>query len=262
MNITEIFDEIAVRMRSDFEEARKATENRGIKGESFENAFKDFLENYLPKNLNISSGILVDSIGNSSRQLDIIISDDLKTPIFYSNGRNRVIPIEATYSVIEIKAKLDITELEKTIQNMLSVKDLVKKAFYNTNNGVISKKVQLYGQEWDIWPVNYYIFAYDSIELETIGNHLLTAIKKYNLPVYKRIDAVCVLDKGVICNMSPGGMVDATPAPDSNLFVCKTKRSLLLFYSLVSNYFNQAWMPNFRFKDYLGFLKFGEENLR
>lgn len=45
-------------------------------------------------------------------------------------------------------------------------------------------------------------------------------------------------------------------ATRSSWQICRTSRSLLLFYALLSNYFNQAWLPNFRFKDYLGNLEF------
>jgi len=60
-------------MRADFDETRKASEHSGFKGESFEEHFRSFLRKYLPKSLDISTGILVDAKGNSSRQLDVII---------------------------------------------------------------------------------------------------------------------------------------------------------------------------------------------
>jgi hypothetical protein len=137
---------------------------------------------------------------------------------------------------------------------LLSVKKLVKSAYYKFK-GPISRTVNLYGREWEIWPVNYYIFAYNSIELETLGGHLKAL--NTGLPEHSRIDTICVLDKGVICNQNDDGMVDALPQPGSKLFVCNTNRALLLFYALISNYLNQAWLPDFRFKDYLGLIAFG-----
>jgi hypothetical protein len=67
---------------------------------------------------------------------------------------------------------------------------------------------------------------------------------------------VCVLDRGVICNRALDGTFDGLPTPTSSLFVCNTNKSLLLLYTLASRYFNQTWLPSFRFKDYLGEMTF------
>src|SRR2546425_386352 len=107
MNLHEIFDNVARRMRADFEEAHVAMNHPGLKGNAVEESFRQFLRDYLPKALDISTGILVDSEGNQSRQLDVIISDAAKTPIFYRSGETRIIPIECAYSVIEVKSFLD-----------------------------------------------------------------------------------------------------------------------------------------------------------
>ncbi len=126
MKIAEIFDEVAKQMRSDFEKAQKAVNQPGLKGASFEETFRTFLKEYLPRSLDISTGVLVDSLGSISRQLDVIISDSAKTPIFYQSGNTRVIPIECAYAVIEIKAYLNANELKKVFQNMESVRNLKK----------------------------------------------------------------------------------------------------------------------------------------
>lgn len=62
MSIIEIFYEIAKQMRSDWNKARSATNHPSLKGASIETAFRDFLKHYLPKSLDISSGVIVDSI--------------------------------------------------------------------------------------------------------------------------------------------------------------------------------------------------------
>jgi len=254
MSIPEIFDEVAKRMRSDFEEARRALEHPGLKGASLEESFRSFLKDYLPRSLDVSTGILLDSHGGVSRQLDVIISDSLKTPIFYRSGDIRVIPVECAYAVIEVKAYLGANELDRVFQNMESVRSLRKIAYVKED--VITYSVNLYGKEWEIWPINYYVFAYDSIELMTLAKYINERHQNKKLPEHLRIDTVCVLDKGVICNQTADGKFDALPQPGSQLYVCETARSLLLFYALTSRYFNQARLPNFRFTDYLGRMKF------
>jgi len=132
MNIVGIFDQVAQKMRADFEEAREALKHPGLKGTAFEETFRSFLRDYLPQSLDISTGTLVDAHGGVSRQLDVIISDSAKTPIFYRSGDIRVIPVECAYAVIEVKAYLDANELNRkggVFQNMESVRNLKKTAY-------------------------------------------------------------------------------------------------------------------------------------
>ena len=96
----------------------------------YERIFKEFLEIYLPKKLDVSTGTIVYSDGRQSKQLDIIISDRAKAPILYEEAGIRTMPIECVYSVIEVKSKLDIKVTEKCLANMKSVRQLKKKAYY------------------------------------------------------------------------------------------------------------------------------------
>lgn len=253
MNIVEIFDDVSKKMRVDFEMSRKALRPPGLKGESSEETFRIFLKGYLPQSLDISTGQLVDSHGNSSSQLDVIIYDSAKTPIFYSSSDIRVIPVECAYAVIEVKSKLDTKELRRVFQNMETVRNLKKTAY---RESYFSCQVKLYGKPENIWPINYYVFAYDSIDINTLKNKINEKHESKRLPLKSRIDTVCVLDKGVICNKLANGKWDALPQPGSKLHVIKTNRALLLFYSLTSVYFNQAILPKFCFIDYLGQIEF------
>lgn len=255
MNIVEIFDQVAEKMRSDLAEARSAIQHPGLKGASFEEVFRRFLRSYLPAALDISTGIIVDSAGKSSRQIDVIISDATKTPIFYRSGDTRVVPIEGVYSVIEVKANLDARELGKAFENMKSVRNLRKTAYVTEDGPMIYKKI-LYGQEWNIWQTNYFVFAFDSDPLDKLGSLLASWYTKDSLPEWSRIDSVCVLNKGVILNQDKNGNFDALPSPGSLIGHYETERALLLFYTLISRYMFQADIPPFKFTDYLGKLEF------
>lgn len=262
MNIPELFDQVANRMRADFEAARQALTHSGLKGGEFEEIFRRFLRDYLPKSLAISTGQVIDSLGGASRQLDVIISDTAKAPIFYSSVHNRVIPVECVYAVIEVKAHLDGAELERAVENMVSVKSLLKRA-YGPETDAIIKTAFLYGQKWNIWPVNYFVFAYDGIDLASIRNKLEEIHNRRGLPVHQRIDSLCVLDRGAVCNVHTtgpyAGKLDALPAPGTLLTAKPAKRSLLLAYALWSRYFNSAWLPLFDFYPYLGQINFNPD---
>ncbi len=258
MDIDEVFNEVAEKMRSDLKQARGALSHAGMKGASAEDTFRAFLRDYLPRSLDVSSGVLVDANGTVSRQLDVIISDAAKTPVFFRSGENRVIPVECAYAVIEVKSKLDANELASAFRNMLSVRALNKTAYYEENSVIVHTK-DLYGQKWKIWPTNFFVFAFDSTDLARLRDKLEALHLEASLPEWSRVDCVGVLDRGVIYNHIPQDddfSVSALPEPGSQLMYLRTERPLLFFYSLISHFLNQADMPNFRFNDYLGEITF------
>ncbi len=248
MNLNEIFEEVSSQMKSDFVKAQRSLSHAGLKGEANEETVREFLKQYLPKTLDITTGMLVDSEGNQSRQLDIIISDSAKTPILFQSGDTRVIPVECAYAVIEVKAFLDKTELEKSYKNMQSIKSLIKKAYFNQKGAIIHTNT-LYGKEWDHWPIQHFVFAYDSPSLDSVlGN--FNSLQNSN-EIHKRIDAICVLEKGVIMNQGTDGMFSAIPVPGSRAVASSTSNPLLLFYALISVILNQANMKYFNLMPYI-----------
>ena len=254
MNIAGVFAQVANKMRADMEAARSALIHPGLKGSAFEEAFRNFLRDYLPGNLEVSTGLLVDSCGATTRQLDVIISDRAKTPILYRSAETRVIPVECAYAVIEVKARLDTAELDNVLANMESVRSLQKLAYQP--EFPLVRNVTIYGRQVPIWPVMYFLFAYEGIDLQTLATNL--AARQMNRPLDRRIDMICVLDQGVICNCPPDqSMYTCVPTPGSLLVPCRTRRSLLLFYTLLSGPLNQVWLPTFQFGSYLGQMTFG-----
>lgn len=153
-----------------------------------------------------------------------------------------------------MKAYLDKTELEKSYQNMKSVKTLTKKAFFE-EKGVIKRTNTLYGTEWNYWPIHHFVFAYDSHGLDSVLDNLNHLHLQASEPVDKRIDMICVLDKGAILNQLTDGRFSALPAPGSRTVVSHTKKPLLLFYTLISVILNQAHMNYFNLLPYIGDMK-------
>jgi hypothetical protein len=128
MDLFHQFNKISEQMQSKLQQIRDANRHPQLKGIQFEKVFRKFLEAYLPKTLDVSNGTIIDSNVKQSNQLDVIISDRSKAPILYEEGIH-TIPVECVYSVIEVKAKLDINELTKSFINMKSVRQLEKNIF-------------------------------------------------------------------------------------------------------------------------------------
>lgn len=261
MDISGVFDDISAQMRRDFEKARKAiVAHSGMKGAAFEDTVRGFLENHLPSSLAVCTGQLFDSTGAQSNQLDVIIYDRHATPVLYRTGEIQVIPIECAYAVIEVKAQLSPSTIPGIIENMLSVRKLVKSACYWFSDGeIILTRHNLYGQEWDIWPVHYFVFAFESSEVDAIGQRITDEHESRKLPLPSRIDCVCILDRAVFLNRHPDGSQDALPGPDTTFAYYETPKALLLFYTLIAHYLNQATLPRFRFSDYIKNVNWGDQ---
>lgn len=253
MKLSDIFDEVSKQMLSDFRKAKKSLSHSGLKGDSNEETVRKFLRQYIPRSLDVTTGMIVDSTGSQSRQLDVIICDSHKTPILFQSGEVRVIPVECVYAVIEVKAKLNKAELEKSYQNMESVKSLTKTAYFK-QSGAIKDSNNLYGKKWSHWPLHHFIFAFESIKLPTLLGYL-NSLQSTN-EVHFRIDTICVLNRGIICNQHSDGFFSALPEPKSTTVFSETSNSLLLFYSLLSVIMNQAKMKPFNLISYMKDMKF------
>ena len=136
-----------------------------------------FLRFYFPKTLDISTGFIIDSNSNQSKQIDIIISYAARTPIFYENPSVRILPVECVYAVIEVKTMLDSTRLQQSFENMKSVRKLEKKAFSKVPP-YDDFSVTLYDMSWPICPINYFVFAFDSMDLNDLECAMAKNIKK------------------------------------------------------------------------------------
>ncbi|MUH73634.1 DUF6602 domain-containing protein [Psychrosphaera haliotis] len=253
MDLNELFNQVSQRMLVDFESTKTSLKHSGSKGASNEEIVKNFLIQYLPKGLGITSGQAIDSNGASSKQLDIIIYDELKTPVFFQTADLKVLPIECIYAVIEVKSMLNKSELKKSYENMLSVKKLEKTAYFNSNSEIQSTH-NLYGRCWENWPVAHFVFAFDSIGLESLEESFLELHS--NSQIHQRIDSICILKKGVFLNQDIDGQLSALPGPSTILAVSHTKKPLFLFYSIISVILNQAQMKPLNFQRYLSQVRF------
>ena len=100
-------------------------EHSGTKGRLRELVVTELINPLLPNGVSATTGLLIDSKGNQSNQLDIIIyTSDILPPLFQSTEQS-VIPVDAAIQVIEIKSQLNATEMKISIENAKSVKSLI-----------------------------------------------------------------------------------------------------------------------------------------
>ncbi len=98
----------------------------GMLGEVNENHFIELLRRYLPARYSVESGIILDSNGKTSDQIDVVIYDRQYTPILLDQKNHRYILAEAVYAVFEVKPTCNKDYLEYAAKKAESVRKLVR----------------------------------------------------------------------------------------------------------------------------------------
>lgn len=75
----------------------------GSKGDATEQHWIEFLRAYLPERYKVDKAIVIDSTGNVSEQMDVVIYDAIYTPFIFKQDGFMYIPAESVYAVFEVK---------------------------------------------------------------------------------------------------------------------------------------------------------------
>ncbi len=96
-------------------------EHEPSKGTFREIAVQNLLRPLLRPDMELTSGIVVDSRGQQSRQIDVIVySSNILPPLMVESGLSCV-PAEACVHAIEVKSKLTATEVQKAVKTAISL---------------------------------------------------------------------------------------------------------------------------------------------
>src|ERR1043166_802560 len=87
--------------------AKASITHDGKCGDVTEKHFIKTLRSYLPNRYGVDSAIVIDSNGNTSDQMDIVIYDWQYTPSLLDQHDHKYIPAEAVYAVLEVKPEIN-----------------------------------------------------------------------------------------------------------------------------------------------------------
>jgi len=88
-------------------EVSSTIRHRGEKGRQREDGYAMFLREYLPERYGVATGEIVPYTGDlPSPQCDVIIYDRLSFPVIGKYTRVQQVPLEAVYSVTEVKSRI------------------------------------------------------------------------------------------------------------------------------------------------------------
>lgn len=227
--------EMAKNLQSDYQKLSSKIEHNGLKGTMREEKLKEYLFKLFPTKYAIGNGVIVDANETQSRQQDFIIYDNFNSPKLMETESVQVIPIESVYATIEVKSTLTISELEKSVNNIESVKKLEKTKPFSSPLIISS-----------IIPPICMIFAYSS---DTSLNNIVKKIDEFNtnIDVANRLSIVCILDKGLIFGINKHGFKEIEIVPTDNTILVthedKLENNLYLFYLLMMTAINNIVMP-------------------
>jgi hypothetical protein len=108
---------------ADLRSSRRITHS-GDRGEVNERHFIDVLRRYLPNRYTVEKAIVVDSLGNVSDSIDVVVFDRQYTPTLFDNNKHRYVPAEAVYGVFECKPTIDKGYLGYAADKAASVRRL------------------------------------------------------------------------------------------------------------------------------------------
>lgn len=113
----------------------KSITHDGVMGEVNEQHFIQILRKYLPVRYAVDHGIVIDSNGSTSDQIDIVIFDRQYTPTLLDQHAHRFIPAEAVYCVLEVKPMINKAYLEYAGGKAKSVRELERTSISITHAG-------------------------------------------------------------------------------------------------------------------------------
>ena len=106
INLGELFAGLQNQMSAQLSTNRDFILHPGSKGDSLEETWIDWLRKYLPNRYSIDKAIVIDSTGQLSDQIDLVIYDQQYTPFVLTQNGIHYIPAEGVYAVFEVKPDL------------------------------------------------------------------------------------------------------------------------------------------------------------
>lgn len=90
----------------------EAVVHPGTKGDNTESNWINWFNEYLPNRYKVDKGIVIDSTGKQSEQIDLIIYDAQYSYLVFRQNETILIPAESVYAVFEVKQNLDKSKIE------------------------------------------------------------------------------------------------------------------------------------------------------
>jgi len=173
------------------------------RGDAREDDFLDVLRSSTPPGLRLEKGIAVNVHGFQSPEQDCLVFGADSTPILAEAGQIKYVPIDSVLSSIEIKSKLTLSELRKSICSLATLKTL---PYFNFDYSALPPS----GNR-----ILSVLFAYESDLSITDLAAKMSELNK-NVPPQLRINMVYVLNEGLVVTKREGYSLAAEDFVETN----------------------------------------------
>lgn len=217
------------------------------KGDNSEKNWIKWFETYFPRRYRAAKATVIDSRGNISDQIDVVLYDAQYSYLAFNQNGILYIPAESVYAVFEVKQKLNKTNMEYAGGKAESVRKL-----YRTSA-----------------PIPYAGGVYESKPLHRILAGILTTTSEWKEPFEEpfkepfkeclsqyaekqQIDCGCVLQGGAFC----------FDYSNKKLKTSKKEETLIYFFLQLLNLLQKiGTVPAIEFAEYMKVLNISEELL-
>ncbi len=180
-----LLDELNASVTADLQRARKTLGHPTDLGDATEEIWIELFNKYLPHRYHAIKATVVDSNGEFSEQIDVVIHDRQYTPLVFTFKNKHVVPAESVYAVFESKQEMNATHIGYAQKKIASVRKLHRTSLpVPTIDGTKMAKVLV--------PVLGGILTLSSKWRPVFGDTMLG----YLQAGLERIDAGCVADSG------------------------------------------------------------------
>ncbi len=251
IDLKELFKGLQGQMTATLNTSRSFITHCGSKGDALENAWIEWLQDYLPNRYSIAKAIVIDSNGDTSHQLDIVIYDNWFTPFIFNQNGFKYIPAEGVYAAFEVKPNLSKEHIEYAGAKVESVRKLKRTSTKMINSGRVFPPRDL------TKIIGGILCSTSDIKGEkTISNHLS------DLKEFKSLDMLCVADFGSIMVEYKGTIENGHELPYDKYYdkrelngivISKPEHSLVSFFLQLSHLLQQriGTIPAIDFQAYM-----------
>lgn len=103
---------------------RETIDHPGSKGDASEGVWISLLQTYLPERYRADKAFVVDSRGEFSQQMDVVVFDRQYSPFIFKYEGQIIVPAESVYAVFEAKQSADKAMVEYAQEKVASVRRL------------------------------------------------------------------------------------------------------------------------------------------
>ncbi len=186
--LNELFLALHDRLGCELGITRRTVKHNATMGAVSEDQWIKMLYEHLPKRYKVNRAFVIDSNGECSKQIDIVIHDRQYSPFVLNYGGALYVPAESVYAVFDVKQTVNGEELSDTSEKVASVRALYRTSIeIHTNVGVQGPK--------PLHRIVGGILAVESVWSPPFGEPFALAISKSSCN--GRLDIGCAAQNGM-----------------------------------------------------------------